>query len=325
MTAKEQYAEFCQHQPDMPVMMQPWWLEAVCAGKEWDVMLFTERDLQPESWWAKLRGKREEEGAKTTSLKEQGLRTDQVVAVLPYMLHKRLGYRFIVMPQMTMFGGAWMNQDIFGDPDKQQRLAELITQRLKQLHVAFYLQDYCIGNPLPHWLKKKRFNTREIHHQLISPDLQQTNADSPANQDTHQQITAEIFYQFYAECMKAQGTKTEYSREFLIVLNRKASRTGRCELVSVGDTDGKMQAAAFIVWDNNALYPLITCSAAPNNSDIDHQLNQLIANKAVALGVNIVYPGSSNKTSLMQYRVWKFVNPWLTPFFHYAYKKELAS
>lgn len=23
----------------MPVFMQPWWMDAVCAGKEWDVLL----------------------------------------------------------------------------------------------------------------------------------------------------------------------------------------------------------------------------------------------------------------------------------------------
>ena len=79
MTNKERYAEFCQHQPDMPVMMQPWWLEAVCAGKEWDVMLFTRSDIGM-----------------------QANKDDEIVAALPYLIRKRLWYKFILMPQLPM-------------------------------------------------------------------------------------------------------------------------------------------------------------------------------------------------------------------------------
>ena len=45
MSTKEQYAAFCRQHPDMPVMMQPWWLEAVCAGKQWDVILVRRSEL----------------------------------------------------------------------------------------------------------------------------------------------------------------------------------------------------------------------------------------------------------------------------------------
>ena len=35
----------------MPVTMQPWWLDAVCAGKQWDVLLIMRSELQSSSWW----------------------------------------------------------------------------------------------------------------------------------------------------------------------------------------------------------------------------------------------------------------------------------
>lgn len=306
MTNKERYASFCVRHPDMPIMFQPWWLDAVCAGKEWDVLLFTREDLD------------------SAQSKDHGAKTGEVLAAMPYMLRKLLGYTFIIMPQMTMFGGAWIDQDINADPNKQQRLAELIMMRIKELKVAFYMQDFSIGSPMPHWLKKKRFNTREICYNIISPDISTANvhtSDSPKQNDS---ITAETFYRFHSDCLKAQGLKINYSREFLIVLERKSSRSGKSDFVRVCSSDGKMQAAAFLVWDNNALYPLITCATATHDADIDNQLNQLIAEKALSLGVNIVYPESLSATGQTHYRVWKFVNPWLAPFFYFAYRTALV-
>ena len=39
MTNKERYSEWAQAQEFIPLFMMPWWLDAVCAGKEWDVLL----------------------------------------------------------------------------------------------------------------------------------------------------------------------------------------------------------------------------------------------------------------------------------------------
>ncbi len=39
MSNKELYTEWVKSQPNMPIFMQPWWMDAVCAGREWDVIL----------------------------------------------------------------------------------------------------------------------------------------------------------------------------------------------------------------------------------------------------------------------------------------------
>ena len=39
MTNKERYIAWAAKQEYMPIFMQPWWMDAVCAGKEWDVLL----------------------------------------------------------------------------------------------------------------------------------------------------------------------------------------------------------------------------------------------------------------------------------------------
>ena len=70
MTNKERYTEWAAVQEYLPLTMQPWWMEAVCAGKEWDVLL---------------------------AENEQG----EIMGAMPYLIRKRMGMRFIVMPQMA--------------------------------------------------------------------------------------------------------------------------------------------------------------------------------------------------------------------------------
>ena len=44
MTNKERYRQLCETVgSQIPLFQQYWWMETVCAGKEWDVLL-SERD-----------------------------------------------------------------------------------------------------------------------------------------------------------------------------------------------------------------------------------------------------------------------------------------
>ena len=84
MTNKDKYREFCLQSDTLPIFMQSWWLDAVCAGKEWDVLL---------------------------SYDEQG----SIQAAMPYLLRKRAWMKYIIMPQQTQIGGIWLRDDIRDD------------------------------------------------------------------------------------------------------------------------------------------------------------------------------------------------------------------
>ena len=49
MTKKELYAEWVRGQEKLPVFFEPWWLDAVCAGREWDVIIVESRKSKVES------------------------------------------------------------------------------------------------------------------------------------------------------------------------------------------------------------------------------------------------------------------------------------
>ncbi|MBO6073705.1 MAG: GNAT family N-acetyltransferase [Paludibacteraceae bacterium] len=254
MTPKEQYAAFCKRYPGLPVMLQPWWLEAVCAGKEWEVMLVTQSELK------------NEHGSSRNDT--DSCPTDEVVATMPYLLRKRLWYKFIVMPQMTMFGGVWMNDDLFASPELQERLAKVIARKLRALGVAYYYQQYPIGNPMPYWFGKQRMKVEDRVTYRIDNLTDIESAEEAFSQNKKRQLkkaegltidydmTAEEFYRFHRACMRERGQHLSYSREFLLVLEKKCRRENHGTFIRVCEGD-QTAAAAFVVWDRRYLYYLI--------------------------------------------------------------------
>lgn len=251
MTNKERYAAFCKRNPEMPIMMQPWWMDAVCAGKEWDVLLVTKSEIG---------------GKKVDAEGEQA--EDEIVAAMPYMLRKRLWYKFIIMPLMTQFGGVWMNDELYGSPNLQERLAKLIANQLRGLHIAYYNQYYPANNPMPFWLQKRRMNVEDRVTYCIDDlsDIEQVEDSFSKNKKRQlhnaeeltvdNEMSAEEFYRFHAACIAERGEKLIYSREFLLVLERKAKRAGASQFIRVCE-NGNPVAAAFVVWDRRYLYYLI--------------------------------------------------------------------
>ena len=72
-------------------------------------------------------------------------------------------------------------------------------------------------------------------------------------------LNVEDFYRFHEGCMREQAKQISYTREFLLVLERKAARLGQCQIIAVRNADGALCAAAFVVWDAHTMYYLIPC------------------------------------------------------------------
>ena len=69
----------------------------------------------------------------------------------------------------------------------------------------------------------------------------------------------EDFYRFHTQCLQEQGKQISYSREFLLVLERKAARLKQSQILSICNADNEVLAAAFLVWDTHSMYYLIPC------------------------------------------------------------------
>ena len=241
MTNKELYREFCLRTSDLPIFMQDWWLDAVCAGKQWDVLL---------------------------SFNKNG----EIQAAIPYLLRKRAWMKYIVMPQQTQIGGIWISDVAL--PDNVDRLTEIcqdFTRQLAELGLSYYYQHYPIGSNAIESMRTLGFKIKERITYRIEDlsNLDQVISAFSKNKKRQLQkalslhaetnMNIEDFYRFHVRCLQEQGKQISYTREFLLVLERKTSRLQQSQIISIHNADNEILAAAFLVWDKNSMYYLIPC------------------------------------------------------------------
>ena len=100
MTPKEKYIALCNSGDYyVPLFLQPWWMDAVCEGKQWDVLLA-----------------------------EDG---DTVVAAMPFLHGKKLGMEYVLNPQLTPWAGPWMHPSL-GEKDRYAAVDRLAAELRKR-------------------------------------------------------------------------------------------------------------------------------------------------------------------------------------------------
>lgn len=242
MTNKERYIQWASEQEYLPLTMQPWWMDAVCAGKEWNVLLAVDKE-------------------------------DNILAALPYLIRKRAWLRYIVMPQQTQIGGIWVAPSVTEDKWQTAEVCRQMVEQLDALKLAYYYQQYPVNSLCVEPMRALGFKTRERVTYRIEDlsDLDKVISRFSKNKKRQLQkalslhaergCNPEDFYRFHANCMHEQRKRITYSREFFLVLERKARRLGQSEIISIHNADGEIYAAAFLVWDKRLMYYLIPCYA----------------------------------------------------------------
>ena len=299
MTNKEIYRDFCQNTPELPIFMQDWWLDAVCAGKQWDVLLCVESA----------------DGSHVLSVGEQDVQRERIVAVLPYLIRKRAWMRYIIMPQMTQIGGAWLREDVAHDVQKVEAIGQTLVQQLSALQLDYYYQHYPIDSPLVEYLRLQGFKVKERVTYRIE-DL--SNLDAVINAFSKNKkrqlqkalslhadynLNIEDFYRFHMDCLHQQGKAISYSREFLLVLERKTKRLSQSQVLAIRNADEQLLAAAFLVWDKHSMYYLIPCYSPLHKDSGAGALLVLEAIKlARKLGVAFDFEGSMIRGVAQHYK-----------------------
>ena len=274
MTNKELYRELCLHTRDLPIFMQDWWMDAVCAGKQWDVLL---------------------------SYDSNG----NIQAAMPYLIRKKAWMKYIVMPQQTQIGGMWFSSAVADNSNIILEICQEFTHQLAELGLSYYYQHYPIGSPAVEAMSTLGFKTKERVTYRIDDlsDLDQViNAFSKNKKRQLQKalslhadmnMSAEDFYRFHVQCLQEQGKQISYSREFLLVLDRKTQRLEQSQILSICNADNEVLAAAFLVWDKQSMYYLIPCYAPAHK---DSGAGALLVLEAIKLarqkGVAFDFEGS---------------------------------
>lgn len=296
MTNKELYIQWAKQQDELPVFMQPWWLDAVCAGKQWDVLLYFNNASDP-----------------------QDRKVEDIEAVMPYLLCKRLWMRWIAMPQQTQIGGIWLTRnggfDAHNDLIDLPRIAEDFAEQLQALNIHYYYQQFPVGSRMVEPMQALHFKVRErVTYQINDlHDLNQLVNSFSKNKKRQLQkavtlsvdksLSPEQFYSFHRLCMALQKKQISYSREFFLVLQRKTEREKQSQIIAIRNADGELCAAAYLVWDKQRLYYLIPCY---NSLYKDSGAGALLVMEAIKLarekGVTFDFEGSMRRGTAAHYK-----------------------
>jgi hypothetical protein len=241
--------------------MQDWWMDAVCAGKEWDVLLSHDAN-------------------------------GDIRAAMPYLLCKRKWIRYVLMPQMTQIGGLWIRTDLHNDTKQVQGICQDIAEQLQALKLAYYYQQFPCSSGAAAAFAQMGFKTKErITYRiedlsniesLIASFSKNKKRQLQKAQSLHADYTlsAEDFYRFHTQCMQEQGKQINYTREFLLVLDRKTQRLEQGKYIAIRNAEDQLLAAAFVVWDQHHLYYLIPCYS---NQHKDSGAGALLVLEAIKL------------------------------------------
>lgn len=282
MTNKEQYKQLCDTQPDIPLFMQYWWMQAVCIGKEWDVLL---------------------------SFDPQG----NIQGALPYLFRKRMGMKYIVCPQETQINGLWTLASL--TKEQRQSVYDDIIQQLNQLGLAYYYQHFPLHSEAPDYFDKHKFTCKKRWTYRID-DL--SNLDYVISQFSKNKkrqlqkafslhadfsLTADEFYHFHVLCLQEQGKTISYSKEFFHSLYTAATERQQGQIIAIKNAEGTLLSALFLVWDHQAAYYLIPCYSKTYAATGASALNVLEAIKFARQHVNVFdFEGSMIKGIANSYR-----------------------
>lgn len=242
-SAKDQYRQLCNRREDIPLFMQPWWMDAVCIKGRWDVCL------------ARNNG-------------------EQIAGALVYCTERYRGLAdIVVMPPLTHSAGIWFDHTTpLEKVYQQQTFVKRITRELiAQLpRVAFFAQKYhyTFTDWQPFFWEGYRQTTRYTY---VLDDLSDTGLlyDNMNSNIRHHIRKADKELEVYAGTdldevyrlqqltFARQGLRPPFSRELLQRVDDALSERGLRTIYFAKDSSGQTHASVYVARDARTAYYLL--------------------------------------------------------------------
>lgn len=246
MTNKERYKILCETEGSkIPLFLQYWWMEVVCEGKQWDVIL---------------------------SENKQG----EIKGAMPYLIGSKLGLRYVLQPQLTQFNGPWYYYPSNLSENKrlqfEKEVAGDMIAKLKELKLAFFRQNWNpqITNWLPFYWAGFKQTTRYTYKLEDINDLEKVwmGFDRHSRQSkiekaqtllhVDESLSIDEFVDFHVRYWKSKGEKDITPKSLMSRLIKISIERKQGLLLGLRDVNNELQAARFVVFDNNCAYSLLS-------------------------------------------------------------------
>jgi hypothetical protein len=238
MLNREAYRAFVAAAPDVPLFLQPWYLDAVCAGGAWGAVLA-----------------------------QKGGRT---VAALPFFLKKKWGRPFVAMPPLGKFHGPYLLPE-FRSPRHETALYDALLDQLPRGLAAFEQDfNYAVQNWLPFYWRGFRQTTRYSYTLSLAPpeslifnniakDYRRKIRAAESQLEVKMDGSVVELYRLVGLSFARQGLKVPISEGFVERVVGALSAHSACQLFFATDPrTGALHSAALMAWDAGSAYYLLS-------------------------------------------------------------------
>lgn len=232
------YRDFAAEAPDLPLFLQPWYLDVVCEGGNWDV-----------------------------ALAQQGGKT---IGALPYFLKQKWGWKYVTMPHFCKQLGPYLLPE-YRHLKGEMRWYEALIGQLPAGLAAFEQNfNYGVSNWLPFYWKGFKQTTLysyviplDVPEELIFKQIEKNYRQKIRAAETRLELRNDLplseLYRLIGLSFSRQQLEQPVSFSFLqklfdTLVEHKSAET----FFAVDPLDGKVHSAALLVWDNTSAYYLMS-------------------------------------------------------------------
>lgn len=234
---RDTYRAFAAEVSDLPLFMQPWYLDAVCRDAQWDAALV-----------------------------QKGGRT---VAALPFFLKKKWGWRYVSMPQLCKQMGPYLLQE-YRTLKWEMRLYEALIEQLPADLAAFEQNfNYSVTNWLPfYWRGFKQTclysyvlplqEEEALIFKNIEKNYRQKIRSAEEKINVREDLPLAELHRLVGLSFERQSLEPPVDFAFLQNLYAALSEHESGKLFFAVDTNGQVHSAALLVWDKQSAYYLMS-------------------------------------------------------------------
>lgn len=228
---KAWYRDFCSRKNALPVFMQAWYLDAVCEGGEWEVILIREGE--------------------------------ELIAAYTYFVKQKMGFKYITMPPFVKVMGPYISSRYRGLKKSHQLLEQLITQLPK---VDCIKQDfhYSVSNWLPfYWSGFKQsgrytylidISDMHIVYGSINRNMKRNIEKAKSQLRLGTDLPIEEFYAINKMSFDRQGISIPYSLDQLKKHDEALAAQNARKIFYAIDRKRQIHSASYLIWDQNSSY-----------------------------------------------------------------------
>jgi hypothetical protein len=242
MIDTNEYINWAKSKSDLPLYMQPWWLDIVCEEKGWDAVIDKNED-------------------------------GTILSALAFHYGYRSGINTLTVPPLTQFTGIWLDESLLLEnsaPWDSSKCYDSISRIIDKIP-SRPIQTISLGPKLPTWLpfywkgfrQTTRYtyqinfsesgdNFRDFYHRVVRENLKKANkfCSISISDDSN------LMFDFIQKTFERKGNTVPYSRNLFLSLDKELLSKNQRTIYQANDELGNIHGMLYVIWDSSTTYYL---------------------------------------------------------------------